>query len=610
MQAAETILGGLLQGGVFALLALGLSLVWRGTGVINLAQGGFAVLGALIYTSLATAGWAWPVAALVGIAATTVFGAALGAVVFVPALTRLPNSGMLMLTAGMMTLIDGLALLIWGSDPYAAPSFSGERPVHLLGLMVPTQGFWIAGVAVAILLGTRAAFARTALGRAMLASAENPLAARLMGIDVAGLSRLSFTLAACVGAVGGIAVAPLISIQFDTGRFFTNAGFMTVAIGGLQSLGGAIAGGLFLGVAEQLGAGYVSTLFANAVALVLLLAVLLFRPQGLFTTAQRRSDVRAEARVARATLRFGRAGTTTVALGTLVLAAAPAWAGTGLLTSLTLSLTLAIAVVGLDVLMGYGGQVNLGQAGFMAIGGYGASLLVMRAGLPFPLATLGAMVMAAACAAVLAMATGRLRGGYLALATLAFGLLVDSFTVGLGGVTGGPSGLVGIPNAAAFGFTFDSVARAYWLAFLLLALVLALLSGALQAGFGRALNAIRTDEMAAAALGIEVGWHRTLGFMICAALGALAGALYAAQLRFLSPEMVATPHSFELIAMLVLGGEGTLAGGVLGAIAITLLPTLAQPLADAKILGEGLILVLIFRFLPEGVLGRALRVRA
>jgi ABC-type branched-subunit amino acid transport system permease subunit len=81
-------------------------------------------------------------------------------------------------------------------------------------------------------------------------------------------------------------------------------------------------------------------------------------------------------------------------------------------------------------------------------------------------------------------------------------------------------------------------------------------------------------------------------------------------LRFLSPEMVATPHSFELIAMLVLGGEGTLAGGVLGAIAITLLPTLAQPLADAKILGEGLILVLIFRFLPEGVLGRALRVRA
>lgn len=609
MQAAETILGGLLQGGVFALLALGLSLVWRGTGVINLAQGGFAVLGALIYTSVATAGWVWPLAVLVGIVATTAFGAALGAAVFVPALARLPNSGMLMLTAGMLTLIDGIALLIWGSDPYAAPSFSGERPVHVLGLLVPTQGFWIAAAAVAILVGTRIVFVRTTLGRAMLAASENPMAARLMGIDVAGLSRLSFALAAAVGAVGGIAVAPLISIQYDAGHFFTDAAFMTGAIGGLSSLGGAIFGGLFLGVAEQLGAGYVSTLFANSVALVLLLAVLLFRPQGLFSAARRRSDVREEARVARATLRFGRAGKMAVAVGTLVLAAAPFWAGPGLLTSLTLSLTLAIAVVGLDVLMGYGGQVNLGQAAFMAVGGYGASDLVMRAGLPFPLAVVVAMALAALCAAVLALATRKLRGGYLALATLAFGLLVDSFTVGLGGITGGPSGLVGIPHARAFGFVFDTITKSYWLAFGLLALVMVLFSGALQAGFGRALKAMRTDEMAAAALGIEVGWYRTLAFMICAALGALAGALYAAQLRFLSPEMVATPHSFELIAMLVLGGEGTLAGGVLGAIVITLLPTLAQPLAMAKIMVEGLILVLIFRFLPEGVLGRALRVR-
>jgi branched-chain amino acid transport system permease protein len=385
---------------------------------------------------------------------------------------------------------------------------------------------------------------------------------------------------------------------------------MTVAIGGLQSLGGAVAGGLLLGVAEQLGAGYVSTLFSNAVALLLLLAVLLIRPEGLFGGAARRRDVRAETRVPRATLRLGRTGIVCLIAGSVILLCAPLYAGIGLMTSLTIALTLAIAVVGLDVLMGFAGQVNLGQAGFMAIGGYAASLLIMRLGVAPIAAVLGAMVLAGICAALLALVTRRLRGSYLALATLAFGLLVDSLTVGLGDLTGGPSGLVGIPPFALGGFVFDTPTSAYLLALGLLAAILALLTGALGAGFGRALKAIRTDELAAAALGIDVAWHKLAAFVICAVLGALAGALYAFELRFLSPDMVAAPHSFELIAMLVLGGEATLAGGILGALVITLLPTLAQPLASTKILAEGLILVLVFRFAPQGVLGLAFRVRA
>ncbi len=122
---APIIVGGLLQGSVFAMVALGFALVYRVTGVINLSQGAFCIVGALtMYTLALTLHWPMPLAALGAVLATTAFGAALGAATFVPALSRLPNSSMLMLTAGLLTLIEGVVLVVWGSDPYDLPAFS------------------------------------------------------------------------------------------------------------------------------------------------------------------------------------------------------------------------------------------------------------------------------------------------------------------------------------------------------------------------------------------------------------------------------------------------------------------------------------------------------
>ena len=143
---APIIVGGLLQGSVFAIVALGFALVYRVTGVINLSQGAFCIVGALsMHTLQQTLGWPGPLAAVAAVAGTSLFGAALGAATFVPALSRLPNSSMLMLTAGLLTLIEGVVLVVWGSDPYDLAAFSGEAPVDVLGVRVPTQGLWIAG---------------------------------------------------------------------------------------------------------------------------------------------------------------------------------------------------------------------------------------------------------------------------------------------------------------------------------------------------------------------------------------------------------------------------------------------------------------------------------
>lgn len=610
-QAAQIVIGGLVQGSVFAVVALGIALVYRVTGIINLAQGGFCILGALFYYSLVEPlGWPVPLAIVGSVVATTVLGVALGAGSFVPALAHLPNSSMLMLTAGLMTFIEGLVLVLWGSEPYAVPPFSGEAPLVVFGIRVPSQGPWIAGGSALIIFGVWYLLARTASGKALLACAENPTAARLMGIDVPRLTLLSFGLTALIGALGGLVSAPILSLQFDAGRFFTNAGFIAVAIGGMSSLAGAVAGGLFLGVAEQLAAGYVSALFSNALALGLLLMTLLWRPQGLFVVGGvRRHDVRTELRAYRGIVRLRGRGALVGGLAALALAVAlPALVGAGgVLSSLVIALILFIAVLGLDVVMGFAGQVSLGQAGFMAVGGYTAAILAATYGLPPLVGVAAGIVLSLACAIVLALVTMRLRGAYLALATLSFGLLIDSLTLGLTETTGGPSGLVGIPSFAVASFAFDTPLRMYYLVLALIVLLVLALAGGMRSSFGRALQAIRTDQMAAAALGINVPLHKTAAFAIAAVLGSLSGSLYAFDFHFLSPEMVATPRSFEMIAMLVLGGEGTLVGGIIGAILITLLPTLFQPLAAYKTLAEGAILVLAFQYLPDGLFGRLVR---
>lgn len=604
----QIVIGGLLQGGVFAIVALGFSLVYRVTNVVNLAQGAFCVLGAMgMYYFQVEFGWPILPAALAAVAASTAFALIVGAVTFVPAVSRLPASSALVLTAGLLTFFVGVTLVVWGNQPYSLPPFSGEAPVVLGGLRLPTQGLWLAAIAAAMIAGLWLLLQRTTLGRALRACAENPVAARLMGIDLPRMMLLSFALAALIGAAGGVLVAPIMSLQFDSGQFFTISGFIAVAIGGMGSFAGSIVGGLLLGIAEQFAAFYVSSLFANTLALLLLLIVLILRPSGLFASGPaRRSDVRDDARIHRPVVRLrGRAAIGFAVALVAVLALLPFLPlPGGLLASLVIALILFIAVLGLDVLMGYAGQVSLGHAGFMAVGGYAAAILATSYDWPPLAATLVALVLSVACALVLAAATRQLRGHYLALATLAFGLLIDSLAVGLFDLTGGPSGLVGIPAFTAAGLAFDTPQRMYYLALALSVVLVVMLEGGMRMGFGRALKAVRSDQLAAAALGVNVGRVKVVALCISAALASLSGSLYAFNFHFLSPEIVSTSRSFEMIAMLVLGGEGTLIGGFFGSLVLTLLPTLVQDFAVFKTAVEGAILVVIFLAMPEGLFGR------
>ena len=611
LEFLQICIGGLVVGAIYAAIALGFSLVFRVTGAINLSQGGFAIIAAMIgYTLGVSFGWPLWVAIPAAVAATVAIGTMIGAFTFVPALGRLSNANVLMLTAGLLTAIEGAALIVWGSQPYAMPPFSGEEPLVFGAVRVPTQAFWVFGATALCIAALWFLIARTKLGKGLRACAENPTAAGLMGIDVAQMTLLSFALATLIAAIAGVIVAPTTSLQFDTGRLFTISGFVAAAIGGIASFPGAIIGGIFLGLATQLATAYISSLFSTAIALLILLAVLIWRPSGLVGGgAGKRQDTRDEVKA------VGHAARLPPNLAWLFAAIALAAAAlvplvvtdNGILSGLVIALILFMTLMGLDVLMGYAGQVSLGQAGFMAIGGYTSGYLSTNYELSAVLSILAGIGVSLLCALVLSVVTLRLRGLYLALATLAFGLLVDSCAVGFLDITGGPSGLVGIPSFAVAGFEFATPRAMYYVVLALDAIIMVGLAGAMRSGFGRALKAIRSDQMAAAALGINTVRYKLAAFMISVTLASIAGSLYAFFFNFLSPEMVGTGRSLELVAMLIVGGESTLVGGLFGALLLTLLPTAFQPLAVYKTFASGALLVASFLYLPQGLYGAFVR---
>ena len=612
LEFAQIAIGGLVVGSVYAAIALGFSLVYRVTGAINLSQGGFALVAAMIGYTFGVA-WGWPLAVAIpaAVIATVIIGVCLAAFTFVPALTRLSNANVLMLTVGILTMIEGFSLAVWGSQPYAMPPFSGEQPLAFGAILIPTQAFWVFGATALCIVGLWFLIARTKLGKGLRACAENPSATSLMGIDVPRMTLFSFGLATLIAAISGVIVAPTTSLQFDTGRLFTISGFVAAAIGGIASFPGAVIGGLFLGLVTQLSTAYISSLFSSAISLVILLVVLILRPQGLVSVGVgRRQDTRDEVKASGHAAKLpASVGWPLAVLAVIVAVFIPfVITDNGIMSGLVIAAILFMTLMGLDVLMGYAGQVSLGQAGFMAIGGYTSGYLAINTNIAPVLSILAGIGVSVLCALVLSVVTLRLRGLYLALATLAFGLLIDSCAVGFLDITGGPSGLVGIPSFSVGSFTFGTPRAMYYLVLVLDLIILIGLVGAMRSGFGRALKAIRSDQMAAAALGINTVRYKLAAFLISVTLASLAGSLYAFFFNFLAPEMVGTSRSLELVAMLIIGGESTLVGGSFGALLLTLLPTIFAPLAIYKTFASGALLVSSFLYLPQGIYGALIQI--
>ncbi|MGC4125800.1 branched-chain amino acid ABC transporter permease [Enterobacter sp.] len=236
------------------------------------------------------------------------------------------------------------------------------------------------------------------------------------------------------------------------------------------------------------------------------------------------------------------------------------------------------------------GMLAMANAAFMGIGAYAASLLTMNYDVAFPVALLGGMAAPALVAAIIGLPTIRLSGVYLAMATLGFGEVVRVIVLNTESVTGGALGLTGIPQSTQ-----------WWHVLLAVAAVLFVLSRVRRSKIGRAFDAIRGDETAAGLMGIDVRASKMLAFVASAVVAGLAGALNAHLTFFIGPAEYGFDRGVEILTMAILGGIGGLTGPVLGACIITVLPEALRALADYRLVANGVILVLIVLFLPQGI---------
>ncbi|RJQ85156.1 MAG: branched-chain amino acid ABC transporter permease [Desulfobacteraceae bacterium] len=270
-----------------------------------------------------------------------------------------------------------------------------------------------------------------------------------------------------------------------------------------------------------------------------------------------------------------------------------------------------LITIGLSLLMGYAGQISLGHAAFFGIGAYVSGILTSRFGLNPWLCMLAGAFAAAFIALALGAPSLKLRGHYLAMATLAFGIIVNIVFREELRWTGGPDGLVGIPGLDLFGIPIDSLMKYYYLVWAFVALAFVYTANLIQSPAGRALRAIHTSEAAAGAMGIDISRYKITVFVFSAVLASLAGSLYAHYMNFINPSTFDLFFSIKLIIMIALGGMHTIWGAVVGAVLVAFLSLeWLHFFEEFEIVVYGVVLLVVTVFLPEGLVGLPAKLQA
>ncbi len=260
-----------------------------------------------------------------------------------------------------------------------------------------------------------------------------------------------------------------------------------------------------------------------------------------------------------------------------------------------------LLVVGLNLLMGYAGQISLGHAAFFGLGAYASGILTATYGLNPWLALVAGLIVAGLAAYLIGVPALRLHGYYLAMATLGFGIIIYIILNEAQPLTGGPSGLSGIPSLAIGPLALNTPKRLYFLIWLAVGMILALSANIVNSRTGRALRALHDSEAAAQSLGVDTARLKLKIFVLSALYASLAGSLYAHSLNFIAPSSFGFMFSIKLVTMVVLGGMASIWGSLLGAGVLTILPEVLTAFHDFEVIVFGVILMVVMIFLPRGL---------
>lgn len=642
---SQQLVYGLTLGSVYALIAIGYTMVYGILGMINFAHGEVYMVGAFLAWGVfqyALATQAVPIA-IVPLVPLMLVVAMLGAGVLGVGIERfayrpLRGAGRLapLISAiGVSIFLQNLMILfqIFFLRGVRARYFETKRlfppdwTLTLGPVRVTYLALLIVIASVLLMIGLTLFVKRTKLGKAMRATAQDREMAAVMGVSVHRTVSATFFIGSALGGAAGVLVG-LYYTQIDHFMGYSAGikAFTAAVLGGIGNIKGAMLGGVLLGVAESLAITYFNPAYKDLIAFLILILILVFRPSGIMgedvsAAAEKPAERRASARGRRWWIdqavppRVVRAG---LLLATLVIPFVTGEYWTRIAGLVALYVALAI---GLNIVVGFAGLLDLGYVAFFGFGSYLYALLASpQLGLhvPFWIALLPVTVATAGYGMLVGWPTLRMRGDYLAIVTLAFGEITYILMVNLDrpiNLTNGINGILSVDAPRLFGhqlgqplelgaLTLTGTAQHYYLLVAAVLFVVVLAHRLSESRVGRAWAAIREDETAAATMGIDLVRSKLLAYALGAATAGLGGVISAAWSSSVFPDSFLLTESILILCMVVLGGMGSIAGVMSGAAVLVVLPELAREFQQYRMLVFGLALVLMMVYRPQGLLAR------
>ncbi|HWL65231.1 MAG TPA: branched-chain amino acid ABC transporter permease/ATP-binding protein [Actinomycetota bacterium] len=557
--------------GAFSMFALGISVIYRASRVLNLSHGAMAMLPAYAYYSLSEAG----LPLIVSLPLSVAIGAILGVLVEFVFVRRLRPQGPTAQTVGTVAvtgLLIALAAKVWGTTPLLPPGVFPEGQVDVAGAAVRYGDIGLFFVGIIVSGALFAFFKFTEVGLAMRGAAQNRRGAALMGIDPDKTAAAAWALGGGLAGLAGILLASVTSLDPYNLSLQVLPAFVAALIGGLESLPGALGGaaiaglsfGLVPALAKLPGIGSVLR-YSGATQLVLtILALIVMAVKGRkFAGAEATESGLAGGSLASKPLKIG-PGLLVLLLGLVIW---PFFVPFSVLGTSLLAVELALVAISLVVLIGWVGQISLAQASFVGIGALVTGMFTRGLGLGFPLNAIAGAIVAGLAAAALGVVALRVRGLYLAVSTLIFAWMADQFlfpSPWLGSGTGSstvPDQILGTPGAF-ISFDFTNRKTLYFVFVAILALVAVLLANLRDTKTGRAFFAVRGSEIAASSLGIDITKYKLMAFAVSGLIAGLGGSLLMIEQRTVVPAQFLFTISLQYLAIVVVGGLGSISGAI------------------------------------------------
>jgi branched-chain amino acid transport system permease protein len=591
------LLSGLANAMFLFLVASGLTLIFGVTRIVNFAHGSFYMLAAYLTLSLVHALPLGGAAFYVAVLLAALLVAAVGGLVEIGLLRRVyraPELYQLLLTFALVLVVADAVKYLWGADNKTGPNAPGlAGSVRLAGQLFPTYDLAMIVFGPLVALGLWALFYRTRMGILIRAATQDREMVAALGVDQSRLFTGVFVLGSFLAGLAGALQVPRVAITTVMDTTVIVEAFVVVVIGGMGSVWGALLASILIGV---LGAYGILLLPRVSIVLifVVMAVVLIVRPWGLLgrpEAALRPAGGGAEA-APRPRLRPG-----WVAAGALLLITVPPFLPTFHVWLLVEMLAFTLFASSLYLLMGGGGLVSFGHAAYFGLGAYGAAVLMKHAGFPMPLAFLGAPLLAAVAGVVFGYFSVRLTSIYFAMLTLAFAQIVYAIVHQWDEVTGGDNGLLGVWPSP----WLASPLRYYFMGLAATALGLALLLRVAASPFGLALRAARDHPRRAEAVGLNIGAHQHVAFVVAALVAGLGGAIFVYLKGSVFPNYVDAPMSVQPLVMVLLGGIGSPVGPPLGAVVYKLLDTVITRYTEYWQAVLGVILIALVLAFPRGL---------